>query len=255
VTFSLHCTIPVFLAFANRVLKGSKAKEIWRKQNYFISLSHCFGGDNMANEKLIVAVLGAGNIGGTLGKKWSAAGHQVRFGVNDPNGKHAQDVRTELGDRVEVGTIEQALQGNPDVVLIALPGGVVEPAAQRYATQLNGRIIIDAANRMGQDSMHNLAPFQQYTPQAQLYRAFNSLGWENFAEPNFNGIQADLFYCGPDGDARTKVEQLISDVGLRPMYLGGSEQVGLLDAIASLWFALALGQKKGRHLAFKVLGV
>ena len=108
---------------------------------------------------------------------------------------------------------------------------------------------------MGEDSMHNLAHFQQHAPQAQVYRAFNSLGWENFAEPNFNGVQADLFYCGSDGEAKSKVEQLISDVGLRPIYLGGNQQMGLLDSLTSLWFTLAFGQKKGRHLAFKVLGI
>src|SRR5438132_5368771 len=195
-------------------------------------LSHfviCFiKGENMSEATLTIAVLGAGNIGRTLGKKWSAAGHRVHFGVQDPDGKNAQAVRAELGDRAVVGTIEDTLQCSPDVVLVALPGKAVEAVAQQYATQLNGRIIIDAANRMGEDSMHNLAPFQQYAPQAQLYRAFNSLGWENFAEPTFDGIQADLFYCGPDGDVRTTVEQLISDVGLRPVYLGGSEQMGLL---------------------------
>src|SRR5205807_3752188 len=143
-----------------------------------------------------------------------------------------------FGDRAVIDTIANALQGNPDVVLVALPGDVVASTAQTYAAQLNGRIIIDAANGAGDDSMQNLAPFRQHAPQAQLYRAFNSLGWENFAEPVFDGIQADLFYCGPDGDARTIVEQLISDVGLRPVYLGGSEQMGLLDSIAALWFAL-----------------
>ncbi|MBV9690425.1 MAG: NAD(P)-binding domain-containing protein [Ktedonobacteraceae bacterium] len=209
----------------------------------------------MAGETLTVAVLGAGNIGGTLGKKWSTAGHQVRFGVNDPSGKNAQSIRAELGNRAVIGTTRDALQDNPDVVLVSLPGGAIEQTAQEYAAQLNGRIIIDAANRMGEDSMHNLAHFQQHAPQAQLYRAFNSLGWENYAEPDFDGIRADLFYCGPDGEARTKVEQLISDVGLRPVYLGGNEQMGLLDSIASLWFTLAIGQKKGRHLAFKVLGL
>jgi 8-hydroxy-5-deazaflavin:NADPH oxidoreductase len=208
----------------------------------------------MSSEKLVITVLGAGNIGGTLGKKWSAAGHQVRFGVNNPNGKNAEALQTEPGDRVVIGMIADALQGNPDVVLIALPGDIVEPTVQKYAAQLNGRIIIDAANRMGQDSMYNLASFQQHAPQAQLYRAFNSLGWENFAEPNFNGVQADLFYCGPDGETRTTVEQLISDVGLRPVYLGGDEQLGLLDSLTALWFTLAIRQKKGRHLAFKVLG-
>ncbi|HEU5378980.1 MAG TPA: NAD(P)-binding domain-containing protein [Ktedonobacteraceae bacterium] len=207
----------------------------------------------MAGKRVTIAILGAGNIGGTLGKKWSAAGHQVRFGVQDPSGKHAQAVRAELGNWVVIDTIEHVLQGDPDVVLVALPGNAIEPTAQKYAAQFNGRIIIDAANRMGEDSMHNLAPFQQHAPQVQLYRAFNTLGWENFAEPIFNGIQADLFYCGPDREARTTVEQLISDVGLRPVYLGGVEQMGLLDFLTSLWFTLAFGQKKGRHLAFKVL--
>ena len=209
----------------------------------------------MAEKKLAVAVLGAGNIGGTLGKKWSVAGHQVRFGVNDPAGKNAQALRAELGDGIMIGTIGNVLQGNLDVVVIALPGKVIESIAQTYAAQLNGHVIIDAANNIGEDSMHNLAHFQQHAPQAQVYRAFNSLGWENFAEPNFDGVQADLFYCGPDGEAKPKVEQLISDVGLRPVYLGGSEQMGLLDSLTSLWFTLAFGQKKGRHLAFKVLGI
>ncbi len=209
----------------------------------------------MAKEILTVAVLGAGNIGGTLGKKWSAAGHKVRFGVNDPAGKHAQELRAELGESAVIGTIADALQGNPDVVLIALPGGAVDATVQSYAEQLNGRIIIDAANRMGQDAMHNLTSIQQYAPQAHIYRAFNTLGWENFAEPTFDGVQADLFYCGPDDATQTKVAQLIADVGLRPIYLGGSEQNGLLDTLTSLWFTLAIAQKKGRHLAFKVLGV
>src|SRR5438045_3447149 len=165
----------------------------------------------MAEEILTITVLGAGHIGGTLGKKWNAAGHQVQFGVNDPEGENAQALRAELGESAIIGTAEEVLQGNHDVILIALPGGAVESMAQKFGKQLNGRIVIDAANRMGEDSMHNLAHFQQYAPQAQLYRAFNSLGWENFAEPVFDGIQADLFYCGPDGNARTKVDQLIAD--------------------------------------------
>ena len=208
----------------------------------------------MTEKPLTIAVLGAGNVGSTLGKKWHVGGYQVRFGVRDPDGKHAQALRNAFGDQTTIGTIGDALQGGPEVVLVALPGAVVEAIAQEYAAKLNGRIILDAANRMGADSLHNLASFQQYAPQAHLYRAFNTLGWESFAEPRFDGIEADLFYCGPEGDARTTVEQLIGSIGLRPVYLGGVEQMGLLDSIATLWFTLALGQKKGRHLAFKVLG-
>ena len=207
----------------------------------------------MMTEKLRIAVLGAGNIGGTLGRKWVNTGYQVAFGVSDPNGKNAQALRRELGDKVAIGSVADALSSNPDVVVMAIPGAAMDATIAQYANRLDGRTIIDTANKMGGGAMNSFATFQQHTPHARIYRAFNTLGWENFANPEFEGGPADLFYCGPDGDSRTEVEQLITAIGLRPIYLGGVEQIGLVDAIGSLWFALAIGQHKGRHLAFKVL--
>ena len=31
-----------------------------------------------------IGILGAGNVGQTLGMKWSLAGHKISFGVRDP---------------------------------------------------------------------------------------------------------------------------------------------------------------------------
>jgi predicted dinucleotide-binding enzyme len=62
-----------------------------------------------------------------------------------------------------------------------------------------------------------------------------------------------MFFCGPDGPARTQVEELITDVGLRPIYIGGPDQAGVVDGVLKLWAALAMGQKHGRRLAFKML--
>jgi predicted dinucleotide-binding enzyme len=202
--------------------------------------------------ELRIAVLGAGNIGGTLGRKWVAAGHKVSFGVNNPDSTRAQALRAELGDRVTIGPVADAL-ADSDVVVMALPGKAMDETITKYASQLDDKIIIDTANRLGGGPMNSLVTFQTNTPQARVFRAFNTLGWENFADPVFDGIQADLFYCGTDGDAREVVEQMISDVGLRPIRLGDVDQVGLVDSVGSLWFALALGQGKGRHLAFRVL--
>ena len=77
--------------------------------------------------------------------------------------------------------------------------------------------------------------------------------WENFANPDFDGIRADLLWCGPDGDSGTLIEALIADIGLRAVRVGGLDRLHLVDMLAGLWFALALGQGRGRHLAFKVL--
>jgi 8-hydroxy-5-deazaflavin:NADPH oxidoreductase len=201
---------------------------------------------------LRIAVLGAGNIGGTLGRKWAAAGHRVAFGVNDPAGARAQALRAELGNTVTIGAVADALAAG-DVIVMALPGAAMDATIATHAAQLDGKTIIDAANRLGGGPMNSLATFQAQTPHARVFRAFNSLGWENFADPTFDGVQADLFYCGSDGAARAVVEQLIADVGLRPVWLGDVDQIGLVDSVTGLYFALAVRQGKGRHLAFKVL--
>jgi predicted dinucleotide-binding enzyme len=218
----------------------------------------------MASEPIRISVLGAGNIGGTLGRKWSAANHKVAFGVNDPQGKNAQALRSELGEKVAIGTLADALNSDPQVVVFAVPGAIMDSVITTYAAQLDGRIVVDIANRLGgsptdsanrrgSNPLNSLATFQEHTPHAQVFRAFNSLGWENFADPLYDGVPADLFYCGPGGEPRSVMERLIADVGLRPVYAGGLEHIGAVDAVASLWFALAFDQKKGRNIAFKML--
>ena len=95
---------------------------------------------------LRIAVLGAGNIGGTLGRKWAAAGHNILFGVNNPDSERAQALRAELGTKVTIGSAADALVDS-DVVVMALPGKVMDEAITKHAAQLDGKIIIDTANK------------------------------------------------------------------------------------------------------------
>lgn len=46
--------------------------------------------------------------------------------MRDPNGTHAETVRSKLGDRAVIGTVEDALSHNPEVVVLALPGMVAD---------------------------------------------------------------------------------------------------------------------------------
>lgn len=207
----------------------------------------------MATEKQTIAVLGASNIGGTLGRKWIATGHQVVFGVSDPNGKHAQSLRSDLGNKAVIDSVAYALSSNPEVVVLAVQGTVVDTIIPTYAQQLDGRVIIDVANRMGSATMNSFGTLHEYTPNAHLFRAFNTYGWVNLENPQFAQGRVSLFFCGPDGDARTKVEQLITDVGPEPVYVGGVDQVNVVDGVTQLWFALAFGQQRGQNLAFKLL--
>ncbi|MDZ4717469.1 MAG: NAD(P)-binding domain-containing protein [Roseiflexaceae bacterium] len=198
-----------------------------------------------------IAVIGSGNIGGTIGVKWASAGHRVVFGSRDPRSPkiHTSSAASEA---VQVASIADALT-DAEVVLLALPSSAVADFVAEYGSALNNKLVIDATNKFGQAVINSLAVIQEAAPQATLVRAFNSLGWENFAEPVIDGVQVDLLYVGPDGEARAVIETLIIDIGLLPVRVGDLTQAALVDNIGALWGALAFGQKLGRRVAFKVL--
>lgn len=199
-----------------------------------------------------LAVIGAGNIGGTLGKRWAAQGHTVFFGVRDPGAQKVQALLVETEGEATAVSVAEAIAA-ADVVLLAVPGKAVDDTIAAHHEALDGKIIIDATNKVGAEQMYTLELYRAHTPQASLFRAFNTLGWENFANPTLDGTQIDLFYCGDGGEAQQMVDSLIADVGLRPIYLGGAEQIELLDGLTRLWFTLAMQRGYGRRLAFKML--
>ena len=189
-----------------------------------------------------IAVIGKGNIGGSLGTKWRAAGYDVVYGARDGSG--------EGPGGAPVRGIGDALK-DADVVVLAVPGQVVPDMVTEHGAALAGKTVIDAVNRIGAPEFDSRAIIADAAPQARYVRAFNSLGWENFAEPRYGDTEGDLFFSSADAD-RGLVETLIEAVGLRPMYLGEGQQE-VVDGVLRLWFALAIGQKRGRHLAFRVL--
>jgi predicted dinucleotide-binding enzyme len=198
-----------------------------------------------------IAAIGAGHIGGTLGKKWAAAGHEVVFGVRAPESPKTQDLLRTLAGNASADTIPGAI-AKGEVVLFAIPGAVMGDAARSYGKALDGKTVIDATNRIPGSIFNSLAELSAHAPRARLVRAFGNIVWEVLAEPVIGGIQADLIYCAAEG-ARDTAERLISEVGLRPICLGGLDQVGLVDAILPLAFQLMTDGRMGRPLAFKVL--
>ena len=200
-----------------------------------------------------IAVLGCGNIGGTLGKKWARAGHTLTFGARHPDDAETQKLVQSFGPNASLTSFDEAIPRGA-VVLFAIPGSAVEQAVAENGAALAGKIVIDATNKVGQQPAHNQAAFAAHAPTAQWFRAFNHLGWENFEDPlyAYYGV-ADLFFCGAPGEPRAVVEGLIGEVGVRPVYVGGPEQADTVDALLRLWMALVRGQGMGRGVAFKML--
>src|SRR5690349_9517354 len=106
-----------------------------------------------------IAVIGAGRIGGTIGGKLEAAGHEVVYGLRDPSKKKGAK------------PIADALR-SADTVLLAIPGAAVVQFAQQHANELDGKVVIDATNNLGGASTHSWPEISALAPNARLYRAF-----------------------------------------------------------------------------------
>lgn len=194
-----------------------------------------------------IGIIGAGNIGSVLGRKWAAAGHEIHFGVRNPD-----DTKFEpLHSTGKLVPVEKAVL-LCNVIVLALPGAAVAEFAASYGNLLNNKLVIDATNNVRSPEMHNLVVLGEKAQGAILARAFSTLGWENFAKPRLGGQRIDLFFCSPP-TVRPALESLISAIGLRPVYLGDLDTASALDGMTRMWFALAIGQKRGRRIAFKLL--
>jgi predicted dinucleotide-binding enzyme len=197
-----------------------------------------------------IAVLGTGNIGGTLARTWVAAGHDVTLGARDPEKGSVRHLAQELG--VARARLADAA-ARAEVVLFAVPGAAMPDTISQAGAKIDGKIVIDAANNVSAAVAHSADLITAAAPSALYHRAFNTLGWELFAEPTIGDVQVDHFFCGPDGPSRAVVEQLIADVGLHPIWVGGPEEAGVVDAMLRIWLTLAMKRGYGRHIGFKLL--
>jgi len=189
-----------------------------------------------------IAVIGTGYIGGILGRALAGAGHRVTFGSRHPD-NDAVAQRTPA----TAGSVADAL-ARADVVVLALPGAAVAGLTAEHGDALDGKLVIDATNQMGQPVANSRAALPSNVRYA---RAFNTLGGENMADPIFADGPADMFFSAPEGD-RATVEAVIEGVGLRPEYLGEDQEI-LVDALFKIWIALAVEQGHGRRLALRLI--
>jgi 8-hydroxy-5-deazaflavin:NADPH oxidoreductase len=176
-----------------------------------------------------IAVLGVGHIGSTVGRLWHAAGHEVTFAGRDE--REPRELAAELGDRAHAATVADAVAA-AGIVLMAVPGTAVT-GVLTAAGRLDGKIIIDAANTMGQDRL-SLRQLADAFPAGRWVRAFNTLQARILADENHRLPRWVLFLSG-DERAKPTVAQLIADAGFEPVDLGGIEDSQFQEPGSALW--------------------
>ncbi|MFO0871828.1 MAG: NADPH-dependent F420 reductase [Pirellulales bacterium] len=206
-----------------------------------------------------IGVLGTGRVGGVLGTRWAARGHQVVFGSRDPQSTKAQQLREKAGGSVTVSTLAEAAAG-AEVLLLATPYDAA-PTLLPSLGELGSRVLIDCSNPLKPDLSGlvvggDTSAAEQIAGWARggrVVKAFNVASAATMAQPVYHGQPASLFYCGDDREAKAAVRQLVTDLDFEPVDAGPLRMARYLESFAMLYIHLAVREGWGSHCAFKML--
>jgi predicted dinucleotide-binding enzyme len=173
-----------------------------------------------------IGIIGAGKIGGTLTRRLTALGHEVRVANSREPGTLA-DLAAETG-ATSVWAADAATEA--DVVIISIPQkNVPELAPGIVAKAKAGAPVIETNNYYPQQRDGRIDAIEDGTPEsvwvadqigAPVIKVFNGIFWKHLLE---RGVPAGadgriaLPIAGADGPAKELVFSLIDDLGFDPV--------------------------------------
>ena len=202
-----------------------------------------------------IGILGAGRVGGTLGRLWTSQGHQVMFGVRDPQGPKTQALLADMGPAAGVGSPAEAVVFG-DVVLLAVSWAAVREVIEQ-AGPWTGKLLIDATNRLTpptpDEAPSAAEDVARWAKDARVVKAFNATGSANMTGAPYGALKVDIFLCGDDAQAKAVVADLIASSGFDPVDCGPLANASLVELLAKLWMQLAFAMGNGPNIAFKLV--
>lgn len=162
-----------------------------------------------------ITVIGRGNVGGGLARRWRDAGHEL------------QELGRDGGDASDA-----------DVLLVAVPSSEIASALGKV-TGIEGKVTIDATNaaRGRNENFESLAHEVKSIVGGPTAKSFNLNFARIYDEIGAQRVRPSNLYCAED-EAREVTERLIRDAGYDPVNAGGLEKAGLLEDHLELLFAV-----------------
>jgi hypothetical protein len=206
-----------------------------------------------------IAIIGTGNVGGALGKRWAEAGHDILFGVRDARSAKAAAAVAAAGPRARATGIGEAAQAAP-IVVLATPFGATE-AAIAACGNLAGKIVIDCTNPLAP----NLAGLTvghtdsageavaRWAKGAKTVKALNTTGSGNMLDPRYGAESLSMFVAGDDAEAKKLVLGLVGELGFEPLDAGPLKQSRYLEPLAMLWISMAYAYGNGPNIGFRLV--
>ncbi len=199
-----------------------------------------------------VAIIGLGNIGRVIADNLTKGNREVIVTARDFS--KAQSLAQKLGDFAQPMEIEAVLQ-EADIIVLAIWFADIQKFLTQYASQLEGKIIVDPSNPIMPDEKGGFVKTIGANESAgqlnaallpkgtRLAKAFGTLGAASLA--NASGQKPEmavLFYATDDQSIDGHIEELIVDAGFEPVRVGSLDQSIRLEVFGELHEFGALGK-------------
>ena len=199
-----------------------------------------------------IAIIGAGNVGTTLGRAWQRHGHEIAYGVRQADDGRYSDLGADATDNATA-------VADADVVALCTPWQGTQ-AAITACGDLAGKVLIDCTNPLTPDVTalelgHTTSGAEQvaaWAPGARVCKTMNQIGAPMMDSPAVPSTPV-MFVCGDDSDAKDVAAQLVRELGFETLDAGDLTVARLLEPLALLWIHMALRRGLGAGWALGVL--
>lgn len=209
-----------------------------------------------------VGIVGSGDVAKVLAGGFIKHGHQVKLGTRNP-AKLKEWVSTNRS--VALGTFAEAAQFG-ELIVLAVKGTAAHEALELAGkSNVAGKAVIDATNPIADAPPINgvlkfftgldeslMERLQKAFPDAQLVKAFNSVGNACMVDPQFQGGKPTMFICGNNEAAKAAVRGVLDQFGWETADMGKAEAARAIEPLCMLWCIPGFLRNDWVH-AFKLL--
>lgn len=203
---------------------------------------------------MTICIIGSGNVGGALARGLIKAGHTVLIGARLPLSQKSLALASHIGEDRFTQVAFAVKQS--EVVIFTVPPDAALKVIEEMGP-LGNKVVVDASNSIRSKPDPYPTVFHAVKALAKtdkVVKCFNTTGFENMLNPNYNGTGLDMFCAGDNKEAKALVSGLAKDIGFENCYdFGGDDKVQLLEEFAMCWINLAIMQGHGRNLGIKLL--
>ena len=203
------------------------------------------------NTKSKVAVIGLGNIGTAVATNLVKGNRAVI--VADRTIEKAKEFSQKLGGLAQPMDIASAIK-EADIIVFAVWFNAIKELLLQYATELEGKIIVDPSNPIAPDEKGGFKKIigdkesageiiaELLPKDAKLAKALGTLGVASLANAAFQQPANVLFYATDDNSINADIEELIRDNGFEPVRVGGIDQSIRIEVFGDLHEFGAVGK-------------